>query len=420
MVGGLILQSATNAHATATKNTENSAVGLGMADAQVGIVDDPSANYYNPAAMTRMKHSGFTLGVAPQDLEGTFEAGENLPRGAASPELRKGEKEDQILPLAPLPFAYGVYRNEDLKMAAGMGVYLPFATGSKFSENWAGREAGSESNVLALAFNPNVAFEILPGVSLAVGGSVFQSSLVVRETIITNAGNPSQDIGVHIATDGHGYQGNAALHWQPMDMVALGVSYRTAVKVDMDGDIDFKTPSSAFIPPFLDQKVKTTFRFPDTLNAGLGYFPRDDLKIDGEVEFVRYNVNRDQRFVLSTGQPSSEIVMLNEWQNTFAYRLGADWRSNHLWSFRGGLAWDPTPVPKERITPLTSDTDRVVAALGTSYHWRIHEFALGLQWQHFVKKTVGDAEIRKVPDNIRGTYRHELYVAGLSWTVAIQ
>lgn len=420
MVSGLLLRPAPDAHATSTKNTELSAVGLGMADAQVGIVDDPGANYYNPAAMTGLKHSAFTLGVAPLDLEGTFEADEDMPVGAATSELRKGEKQDQILPIAPLPHLYCVYRNTDLNMALGLGLYAPFASGSEWDEDWAGRNEGTLTKVVAYAINPNVAVEVMPGLSLAIGGSLFQSSLEVKESIVTNVGNPAEDIDVHIATDGYGFQGNAALHWLPIDQMSVGISYRTAVKVDMEGEIDFKIPSSAYAPPFLDQDVTTTYRFPDTLNAGFGFFPRDDLKLDAEVEFVRYIVNDDQRYRTETGLPSEEIVLVNDWHNIVAYRLGADWRATRPWSFRGGLAWDPTPVPKERTTPLTPDSDRIVVGVGTSYHWRIHEFALGLQLQRFMDRTIGAEEARVDPEIPQGTYRHNLYVGGLSWTVALQ
>ncbi len=411
---------AAEAHATATKNTENSATGVGMADAQVAIVDDPGAVYYNPAAMARLEDSALMLGVTPLILDGSFTADQNLPQGSPRTELRAGETVDQTLPVAPIPHLYGVARLPRANLAVGLGVFAPFATGSQFPEDWAGRAQGHHLQVLALAVNPNIAWAITPKLSVAAGFSLVQSSLEIEEALRPNFGNPAEDIGIHIAADGMGYQGNAAVHWQPTDMLALGVSYRTAIKVDMEGEIDFQTPNPVYAPAFPDQEIETTFRFPDTLNAGVGLFPADRWKIDAEVEFNRYNVNQELRIDLPLDRPSPEIVSANDWENTVSYRLGAEYKGSRLWDFRAGVAWDPTPIPIERMSPLDPDSDRFVTAIGASYHWKRNEFALGLQWQAFTNRTVGAEEIAAGAADLPGTYKSDLYVASLSWIYAFK
>jgi long-chain fatty acid transport protein len=414
----LALLAGADARAETTKNTENSAVATGMANAQVAISHEPAANFYNPAALTTLAHSALEVGVSALDLEGTFEAGRDVPPGAAAPELRAGRRADQVLAFAPPPYLYGAWRIPDPALAVGLGVYAPFASGSQFAAEWAGRSYGVKSLVLAYAVNPNVAYEIRPGLSVALGGSFVQSSLEIRQVIQPILGDPANDIGVHIAADGHGYQGNAAVLWQPHKKLALGASYRTAVKVPMAGAVDFDVPNAVFAGALPDQDVKTTFRFPDTLNVGVGLFPSPRLKLDLEGEFVRFNVNKVDRIELATGRPEAALVTRNDWVNTVTLRAGAEARGSERWLFRGGLAWIPTPVPDNRVNPLTPDADRVAFALGTTYTWRANAISLGVQLQHFLNRSVTAADIAAGAPDLPGTYRSNLYIGGLSWTYA--
>ncbi len=404
------------AHAAGTKQTENSATGMGMADARVGIVDEPSAVYYNPAAMTQLENSAVSLGIVGIFPQGEFTARTDLPQGVQNPELRAGETVDADIPVSPLPHLYGVHKLPDSGVAIGLGVFIPFATSPEWPDNWAGRAAGERLRVLALAINPNIAWEIVPGLSIAGGFSLIQSSLEIERTIRGSIGDPGEDIGVEIAADGQGYQGNAAILWRAHDMVSVGVSYRTAIKVDMDGEVDFTLPNATYAGLFPDQDVSTSFRFPDTVNAGIGIFPTEDLKIDAEIEFNRWNVVRQLVIDFEEGVPSQALVTQQDWENEVAYRLGADYMGSSKWNFRGGIAWDPSPTPKNRRSPISPDSDRIVTGLGATYHWKAHEFALGLQWQHFIPRGVGEEEIAEGAADLPGDYQFDTYLAGLTWT----
>lgn len=81
--------------------------------------------------------------------------------------------------------------------------------------------------------------------------------LDIKQVVRSNIGDRAEDIGVHISTDGHGYQGNAALLWQPVDMISVGASYRTSVKIDMEGTVHFALPDEAYASTFPDQDVQT-------------------------------------------------------------------------------------------------------------------------------------------------------------------
>jgi long-chain fatty acid transport protein len=406
---------ATGAQAAATKNSENGAAGSGMANARVAIEDRPQANYYNPAAMTRLPASAFTLGVTMLELRSTFTASENLPQGVTPSELAAGETVEEDRSPTYLPYFYGVAKVRD-NFAVGLGVYTPYATATEWPEEFAGRGIGTKQALVGYAINPNIAWAITPRFSIAGGFSFVQSSLEIERTIRGSIGDASRDIETRLAFDGNGWQGNAALLWQPTDLLALGVSYRTAVRVDMEGEVVFDRPGEFLAGTFPDQDATTTFRFPDSLNAGVGLYPHKHWKVDGEIEFVRHNVARDLRIDLATQRPQPTLVSRTEWENTVAYRLGTEWRGSRWWTFRGGLAWDPSPVPDDQISPLRVDADRFVVALGTSYAWRRHEFSLGLSWQMFSDREVTQTDVAAGAGDFPGTYESDVYVASLSWT----
>jgi long-chain fatty acid transport protein len=407
--------------ASGVLNSENGAAAVGMADAFVAIADDPTAVYYNPAAMTKFDGTAFAIGVSPMKPLAKFTADEDLPGGVAADqiELKKGAVSQGANPVSPLPHLYVINEVEDTPLTVGLGLYLPYATGLAWKDDWVGRGFSTKTQVTGFAFNPNVAMEITPDLSLAVGFSLIQAALEAKQVLRANVGNPTEDIGVHLGAEGQAYAGNAALLWAPSELISAGASYRSAVKADLTGRVDFTTPNGAFAETFPDGNVNTTFRFPDTVNAGVGIFPRDDLKFDAEIDFARNNVNQELVVNLEQKKPASQIRQLTKWHNTVAYRLGGNYIASSRWDFRAGVAWDPTPIPDETVSPSSADSNRFIVATGTSYHWHRHVVSLGAQLQTFGDRTVTPEDVKNGAPDLVGTYNTKLFIASLTYSLTL-
>lgn len=408
---------AVDAGAAGIKQNENAATGTGMAHSRVAIVDEPSAVYYNPAAMTRLKGSGFSLGVSLLRLTGDFTADAGIPVGSPTPQLDAGESTSMDMPLQFPPHLYGVHQIPESNLAVGLGIYSPYASATQWPDDWAGRNFGTRSRLYALAFNPVVAWEVTPELSIAAGFSIMQSVFEFRQVIRPVVGDPTQDIPVRLAGDGTTWGGNVAVLWDPVENLSVGVSFRASARATMTGDAVFERPDPVFAEQFPDQEMETSFKFPELLNAGVGFYPRDDLKLNAEIEFARSNAFQEQIIELETGRPTDALVREANWSNTTAFRLGADYMASSRFNFRGGLAWDPTPVPITSLSPTMPDSNRIVGGLGSTYYWRGHEVALGLGYQHFLARTIRQDQIdERGANDLPGTFDLELLVASLTWT----
>lgn len=66
-------------------------------------------------------------------------------------------------------------------------------------------------------------------------------------------------------------------------------------------------------------------------------------------------------------QSGGGLSLENNWGDSWYYGVGADYRHNDQWTFRGGLAHETTPVKSaEYRNPLIPDSDRGWVSLGAA------------------------------------------------------
>jgi long-chain fatty acid transport protein len=107
-----------------------------------------------------------------------------------------------------------------------------------------------------------------------------------------------------------------------------------------------------------------------------------------------------------------------DWDDSFYYAVGTTWYYNDQWTFRGGLAYDQTPVPSaKKRSPRVPDDDRFWISAGAGYEfldrWGI-DFASTYIW------TTGDPKINKTATgedtfrgNLVGDYEAYSYILSL-------
>ena len=67
----------------------------------------------------------------------------------------------------------------------------------------------------------------------------------------------------------------------------------------------------------------------------------------------------------------TRAVMLADiyFKDVWRFSVGANYRYNDQWMFRGGIAYDQTPVRDEFRTPRLPDSDRTWLSFGAQYKW---------------------------------------------------
>ncbi|MHB8766930.1 MAG: OmpP1/FadL family transporter, partial [Deferrisomatales bacterium] len=205
---------------------------LGQGNAAVAHGDDPSAVYFNPALLHRLPGTQIQLGTTLIAPVREFES--------ASGGTTRGD--------ADLFFPSTVYLTHRLHetLAVGFGALSPFGLGTAWPGDWEGRTLATRSEVTTFQLNPVVCLRASPGLSVALGLDALYLDASLKRKVNTAAlgtalGVPGAaelpDAGQEFSGDGWGLGFNAGLHADLTARLALGLTYRGAIRVKAEGRI---------------------------------------------------------------------------------------------------------------------------------------------------------------------------------------
>lgn len=351
---------ATQTYAAGFQLSEQSAIQMGRAMAGAGIVgDDLSAVHYNPAGMTllsgtRMQATGTWVAVN-LDYEGDFGQSEN------------GRLKGQIIPAG-----FITHQIND-SLWAGLGLTVPYGMGTEFGEGWKGRERGTESMILTFDINPNLAWKV--NEKLSVGGGVslqYAKAELGSGRIVSKNGHT---INSNVKGDSWAWGWNVGVMFQPVETVRLGLAYRSNISHNADGhttlnNVPVKTDNGLVLTNIrsdMEVRIKT----PDTITFSATWEATDALRLSGTARWSKWSNfhSLDVQNLDLAGTQFSSTVVENNWDDTWFFSVGADYKLNGQWTIRGGVAYDQGPVENQYRMAVIPDTDRVWFSGGASYKY---------------------------------------------------
>ena len=334
--------------------TEQSAGSLGRAYAGVGVDGtDISGVFYNPATMTLHPGTQFQAGFVAVGLDLAYEGDGVTENGAANTQ--------------PIPFGYISHQMTD-NMWIGLAMTVPFGMGTDYSENWALAGRGISAKVLTFDFNPNVAWKLSDTLSLGAGMSLQYASAdlkLKKSQSIESMGSATFDSEIDADSIAWGF--NVGLMWSPLDNLRFGLSYRSRVNHNADGDLiidNGKMNVDAF--PMLAGKfdATATLSTPAWAMATAAWDVNDLVSLYATFRWTDWSIFSELK--INSDLPSEPIV--NKWQDTYLFSVGTDLRFTNWWTFRAGIGYETSPIddPKTR-TAIIPDADRWWFALGSSF-----------------------------------------------------
>jgi long-chain fatty acid transport protein len=178
-----------------------------------------------------------------------------------------------------------------------------------------------------------------------------------------------------LASDwGNGFGFNLGLLGKPSDNWSVGLAYRHKVKVDFSGTGIFNQTATgnsqldtlvAATLPNGQTPLTTEITFPGIFSGGLAY-TTDNWTFSGEVDWFQWSTF-DQLDVVFSDRPDLSQTVVEDYANSWQFRLGVERRLGQTWTVRGGYYRDQSPAPSESISPLLPDTDRNGFCLGGSW-----------------------------------------------------
>lgn len=339
---------ATQTYAAGFQLSEQSAIQMGRAMAGAGVVgDDLSAVHYNPAGMTllsgtRMQATGTWVAV-------------NLDYKGDSGQSENGRLKGQTIPAG-----FITHQIND-SLWAGLGLTVPYGMGTEYGEGWEGKSRGTESMILTFDINPNLAWKVND--MLSVGGGI---SLQYAKAELGMGMGPMQ---ANVKGDSWAWGWNVGLMFQPVETVRLGLAYRSHIAHNAEGHTDVKASPRN---PTSDMKVR--IKPPDTVTLSATWEATDALRLSGTARWSKWSNFRtlDVQNLDFNGTPYAKFANVpveNNWDDTWFFSVGADYKLNGQWTVRGGVAYDQGPVENQYRMAVIPDTDRVWFSGGASYKY---------------------------------------------------
>lgn len=393
--GGLLSQ---NAHASGFALMEQNGSGLGNAYAgQAAAAEDASTIFFNPAGMTYIKGRQLVGAVNGILTSGEFNNNGSTPNFFQPLGGDGGDSGD----FSAVPAAYFSWEAIPSQLWLGIGIGVPFGLKTEYDEDWMGRFRAIKSEVKTININPSVAWKVNDSLSLGFGVNAqkIDATLTQAQTL-----GGAGEARVKIEGDDWAWGWNAGLLLQVNPATRLGISYRSKIDYELEGDF---TSNTAFIP---SDGIQADLEVPDTLSIGLSHqlTPKIELLVDytwtGWDSIQNVDVMRT-----STGALLQSLEL--RFDDSWRIGVGANYQMNDSVKLRFGVAYDRTPVDDEFRTPRLPDEDRIWFAVGAQY-LASKQLALDFGYAYIM---VEDAEVNLTNSSpslgtLRGNYDADVHI----------
>lgn len=348
---------ASAAHAAGFMLTEQSAGALGRAYAGAGVDGtDISGVYYNPATMTLHPGTAIQAGFVAVGLDLAFE-GEDKD---GNPTTENGQYNTQAI-----PHGYISHQLTD-SMWIGLAMTVPFGMGTEYKDNWAWNNRGISAEVLTFDFNPNVAWKVSDKLSIGAGVSIQYAAADLKMRNGMSVGNVPVKFNSEVDADSFAWGFNVGMMWSPLENLRFGLSYRSRINHNADGDLELTDFNPAQIAGSVPNTMSAsaTISTPAWLMATAAWDVNDLLSLYATFRWTDWSSFKELE-IKNDLKPS---VVHNNWQDTYLVSVGADLRFTNWWTFRAGIGYETSAVddPKYR-TSIIPDADRLWLALGSSF-----------------------------------------------------
>ncbi len=123
------------------------------------------------------------------------------------------------------------------------------------------------------------------------------------------------------------------------------------------------------------------------------------------------NWSRFRDLVVNFDNGRAPSITQERWRDSWFFSAGAEYRWNERLTFRGGVAYDQTPVQAVERTPRIPDNDRYWLSVGASYQVRPGVILTGGYTHIFAPDSTvslqdpGPANTNLLRGNLDATYR---------------
>ncbi len=418
---------------------EQSASQMGNAFAGgAAFANDASTIYFNPAGMTRLPVQ-FVGGIHYIEPSAKFDGTATDIFGGDVAGNNGGEAgKEGVVP--NLYFTAPLGKN----LFAGIGVSVPFGLSTKYNDNWRGRYHAIESEVMAINLNPSVAYKVNNRFSIGAGVNLQYIDAKLTQTIdqgslcapilleLQNLGAPGADPTNCAGLTPQGADGfakvegdniaggyNLGLLYEFTSSTRVGLSYRSKIQQQLTGKGRFKDaiPQLTQFGIFTNSNIRSEIDLPQLASLSVWHDLNSSWSVMADATWTGWDNFDELRIKYDSNQRDS--VVEENWEDVMRYSVGVDYRMNSNWTFRGGFAYDESPIKNARYrTPRIPGEDRTWVSVGVGYQIN-QSFGVDVGYAHLFMDDPRINHTTSTAGNIAGEYDTDVNIlsAQLVWNI---
>ncbi len=341
---------------------EQSVKGLGSAfSGSTTSIDDASTIYFNPAGMTKLDgaqvNAGVHLLIPDSQIDDTGSTFLGAPVGGGP----GGNPYDPT----PVPNLYAAMPlTADNSVWAGIGVNAPFGLASDYGEGWFGRFDSTKTELTTINIQPSVAYKASNWLSIGGGVDIQYADAELKSAVSDTLAEGESTLKGDDWTVGY----NVGLLIKPIESTEFGLHYRSAISHKLDGRISVEGLTGV-VPgaPNFSTGGTADLDLPDIATFGVSHQATDKLRLMAQATWFGWNNFQDITAISDAGTTLTSVEQ--DYNNTMAFAIGAEYDINDVWTVRGGYQFDETPTTDEFRTSRTPDGDRNWFSAGATYNF---------------------------------------------------
>lgn len=337
----------------------------------VAVADDASTIFLNPAGMTELQGPEVTAGLsvilARTDVEDRGTQASTPGTGGAFVPL--GGQAGEPLDPALLPNLFAALPLMRDRLWIGLGITAPFGLITEYDHDWFGRYDSTESELVTIDVAPTIAVKVTDWLSIGAGLNVQYADATLQNAVP----NPLAPGGPSAATDGIfrasgndvslGY--NVGVLLKPWPRTRIGLHYRSEIEHDVEGEATLSGLTGPLAGLNRTSDASAELNLPAIASFGVAHDLTERLTLLGQASWYGWDTFRELRIRFVDGAP--DLVELQNYEDSWAIGLGAQYRLSDDWTLRGGLQYDQTPTEDGFRNTRVPDGDRYWVAIGASY-----------------------------------------------------
>ena len=332
-----------------------------MGTAFIGLADDFSAVFFNPAGLTQMEQGSLSVFVTSIFPSATY----NFELGGIT--MADTSSVAQGYPSGAIAY----YKPVSDKLIIGIAGYVPSGVGSEWSGDELSALTGGtsykwNSKLFMISLSPVAALKLSDKFSIGASLNINYVNLEMHRPAGDGISMPF--LQYEESTSGIAIGATFGAMYKPCEKFSIGMVYKLPVNATINGTADAPYLANFGMAVKSDGERKATW--PMFAGIGIAIKPTEEFTIIADVIYT--NWEKLENIPITYDEPSwksmeagSEFTL--RWEDTFDFKIGIEYKVSDSFFFRAGFYTDNAPSPDETINIMLPEVSYTAYTIGFGY-----------------------------------------------------